>query len=465
MHPPTDGPAHRILNGLSAVQRDILLHPAAVRQVIAAAGSGKTRTVIALAEHAIQGQGLAPESVLFLSFSRKAVEEIRSRLSPETRARIEVSTFHAFCFRRLPEIDPTLPDGRVQVLGEAERDAFLRREMAALGPELGGTPYELLLRRPDIFRRAFPTAAMRVFRALATHKRRTGQLEYEDLIQRMLVSLARPTAAANRLRTAFRLVIVDEFQDTDPAQLRFLKLMKPERLVVVGDDWQAIYGFRGADVRPFLDFPRHFRGAARLRLAENYRSFRPIMDLGSRIIRASRRRLRKKVSAIRGSAPRPGLPVTSLAIASGGEARFVAELPPECDAIVLVRSNFRRRLWIHAGLQSERVLTIHRAKGLEFPAVFLDLIAGWSGRGGRTDDDEELRIAYVGVTRAMNLLCVLHAHEYRQGDATARVLEAARRGLKSVTAEGLAGLVAREKRLRSETGKITCQEGPGRKGR
>ena len=453
MEPCTTPPGGTLLAGLSAVQCGIVEHPGAIRQVIAAAGSGKTRTVIALAEHSVVTTGLRPEQILFLSFSRKAVQEIRARLPSDIAVGLEVSTFHSFCYRHLPEVDPAFATRRIQVLGQKEREHFLLAQMAALGALLEGTPHELLLRRPDLFRREFPEAAMHVFRALAAHKRNTGCLEYEDLIQRMLAAVAAGGPAVDALRLRYRLLIVDEFQDTDPAQLRFLKLMRPEKLVVVGDDWQAIYGFRGADVRPFLEFARHFRGAARLRLAENYRSLRPIADLGSRIIKASHKKLRKKVTAVRGSAPRPGLPVASLALANQDEARFVRGLPPDCDAVVLVRSNFRRRLWLQAGYPADRVSTIHRAKGLEFPVVFLDLVAGWSGRGGdATDPDEELRIAYVGVTRAMNFLCVLHAPSYRDGNPAARILAAARAGLIASDEREVHSLLARERDFRAHRG-------------
>ncbi len=414
------------LGGLSPMQRSIVEHRAPVRQVIAAAGSGKTKTVIALAEHAALSDGVPPERILFLSFSRKAVAEIRSRLRPELAARMEVSTFHSFCYRRLPEVDASLRGRRVMVLGEKEKETFLLDQLRQLGPALQGTPYELLLRRPDVFRREFPGEALRVFRALAAHKRATGQLEYDDLISRMVAAVGRPGPDVEALRERYRLVIVDEFQDTDPRQLRFLKLLNPPKLVVVGDDWQAIYGFRGADVRPFLDFRRHFRDAARLRLSENYRSLRPIIELGIRIIRSSRRKLRKRVTAVRGRAPRPGLPVLSLQLPTGGESALVRLLPANCDAFLLVRSNFRRRLWARAGFPAERVLTIHRAKGLEFPVVFLDLAGGWTGRGGANDDtDEELRIAYVGVTRAQNLLCLLGASSHREVDHARRILSIA----------------------------------------
>lgn len=434
-----------MLRSLSGPQRAIVTSNAAVLQVIAAAGSGKTRTVISLAEYSV-ATGCPPEAILLLSFSRKAVAEIRSRLCPGVREKIEVSTFHSFCYRRLAQIDPQNARQKIDLIAEEERLRFLHERLVEEGAHLQGTPFELLLGNPALFRRRYPASSMRVFRAFANYKRTTGRLEYDDLIVKMLIGLKSKTPEAERLRHRYRLIIVDEFQDTDPSQLKFLKLMRPQRLVVVGDDWQAIYGFRGADVKPFLDFSRHFRGAARLRLAENYRSLRPITIAGNHIIKRTSRRLRKKVVAVRGA--RGSNAVCALSTEPGEEAVFVRRFSP-IDCMLLVRSNFRRRLWIELGWPADRVSTIHRAKGLEYRLVFLDLAAGWTGRGKDNEQrsprelhDEELRICYVGITRARDFLCVLHREQYRAGDGTGLIFEALRPLLRTVTTAELRTILA-----------------------
>lgn len=428
------------LRGYSRAQLRVILESAAVKQVVAAAGSGKTRTVIGLIEHTLRKRPDDRRRILLLSFSRRAVGELRQRLPADLTRGVEISTFHSFCFRWLTSLDPTARrSGGVRLITEEDKQEFMRALLAgetqtpagdnqasdADPPELdvGGIPFALLFKDPARFRRQFPEVAFEVFRRFYAYKRESGLLEYEDLVQRMLAGLRQGVPGVETLRARYQMIVVDEFQDTDPQQLEFLRLMNPPRLTVVGDDWQAIYAFRGATVAPFLNFRDVFAGVRIFRLAENYRSLRPIVRLGNRLIRASRRQLRKRVRAVRG--PGPGLPVLAYAIAPGQESRllpFCADLGPEFR--ILVRTNFRRQRWLLAGFAPEQVLTIHKAKGLEFPVVFVDLIGGWSesdpGGGGNSTagsspPDEEVRVLYVAASRAENLLVILRNPFARNG--------------------------------------------------
>lgn len=422
-----------------------------MKQVIAAAGSGKTRTVIGLVEYRLRQRLERAGRVLLLSFSRKAAGEIRERLPDDLRGAAEISTFHSFCYRHLMRLDPVWRRRPPRLLDEAEKQDFLFAELRRWRDAIGGIPFETLLRRPALFRAQFPEAAFHVYRALAVWKRESERIEYEDLIERMLDGLERRADHLEELRRGYDLIIVDEFQDTDPRQLEFLRSMQAPRLVVVGDDWQAIYGFRGATLQPFLDFARHFRGARQYRLAENYRSTTDIVRTGNRAIKASSHQLRKRVVAVRGRGPR--LPVLRIETPAGRESELVAELGTECDFRVLVRSNFRREIWIQAGLPAERVLTIHKSKGLEFPVVLLDLVGGWSGALEAEEDDrvpdEEIRVLYVGLSRAENLLVILRKDGYRPGDPERNLLERAlSRGSRRVRPEALPAFLEQERRYR-----------------
>ncbi|MEQ9367241.1 MAG: ATP-dependent helicase, partial [Leptospirales bacterium] len=354
------------LSGYSPAQLRVILSETKIKQVVAAAGSGKTRTVVGLIEHSLRSDPqrifVDDRRILLLSFSRRAVGELRARIPGDLLARVEVSTFHSFCFRWLSRLQAgagDAKDGRapLRLITDAERDDFLRACLAAGDFDTGGIPFAMLFKDPDRFRNLFPVAADRVFRRYRAYRRATGLLEYDDLVRRMLEGLRGDSAGFPALRARFPLIVVDEFQDTDPDQLEFLQLMRPARLTVVGDDWQAIYAFRGASVGPFLDFPRSFRGVGVFRLAENYRSLKPIVRLGNRLIRASRRQLRKRVRAPRGKGP--GLPVLGYALESGREQRLAVDCGGELlkDIRILVRTNFRRLRWIQAGFDPDRVLT------------------------------------------------------------------------------------------------------------
>lgn len=405
-------------NQYSGPQLEIIAGTESRKQVVAAAGSGKTRTVIGLV-HFRLGQGLeAPGKVLLLTFSRKAAKEMKERLPAFCREAVEISTFHSFCYRHIASKHPDRSPGKITIIEEEEKNAFLAEQLKQYENEIGGIPFELLIAKDELFRELFPSIAMKVFRAFYAYKRLTGKTEYEDLIEIMLSDLSCGKDWAMRLKTNYDFILVDEFQDTDPRQLEFLKCMDPKRLVVVGDDWQSIYGFRGADVRPFLNFPKIFKGTKRFDLAENYRSLKNIVTAGNAVIRNSSKQIRKKVTAVRGKGP--GFANLSVEIAAGSEERLV-QILEHSEFMILTRSNFRLRRWIRAGVSEQQCMTIHKSKGLEFPVVLLDITGGWGGEESALLTDEEIRVAYVAVTRAENLFCCITASQYSQ-DSTERII-------------------------------------------
>jgi DNA helicase-2/ATP-dependent DNA helicase PcrA len=387
---------------LSKSQKSIVTALSPVIQVIAAAGSGKTRTVVELVEERLR-QGFArPGRVLLLSFSRKACAEIRARLSPDARSAVVVSTFHALAFAWMRRARP------VSIITDTQKEQFLAEYLRS--KDTGGVPVAVLLKNKRAFFQHMPRLCFDSHRAFACHKRRTGALEFDDLVRGLLRGLA--SGEFEELKDAYDLVVVDEFQDTDAEQLAFLRLLRPRQLVVVGDDYQSIYSFRGSNPEIFLKFGRHFPGVQRFFLTENYRSYRQITDCGNQVIRHARDRLKKRVVSVRGS--RPSLPASALALRPGEES---ALLPLMNAAVVLCRSNHRRLSWLRAGLPPDRVLTIHASKGLEFPFVFLDVTGGYSSlRGISRVPDEEVRIAYVGLTRAENFLAVMFDPQSSDGE-------------------------------------------------
>lgn len=398
----------QLLPGFSVAQSRIIQSDAPRKQIVAAAGSGKTRTVIGLTQWRFE-QGLErPGRFLLLSFSRKACGELRDRLPVSLRPAVEIRTFHSFCYHRLQEVHPLHSRRPIQILEEDERNRFLADCLRQHPQEIGGIPFSLLYRHRDLFYRSFPELAMRTYRALHAYKRDRGLVEYDDLIDVLLRGLRTEEPWTQHMRRRYDMILVDEFQDTDPQQLAFLQCMQMQRLMVVGDDWQAIYGFRGATVQPFLDFRKTFRCSRVFRLGENYRSLSQIVKAGSTLIRRSSRQLRKSVRSVRGRGP--DLPTVALSLGDTEEQGFVSMLRAFEGWVMLTRSNFRRQIWIDAGAPAEQVLTVHRAKGLEFPVVFLDIMGGWSGE--QSLSDEEIRIAYVGLTRAENLFCCVRRQKY-----------------------------------------------------
>lgn len=397
------------LDGFSKPQRAIITDEHPVKQVIAAAGSGKTRTIIGLVTYRLMRGLEEPGGVLMLTFSRKAAAEMRERLPGTLREAVEISTFHSFAYRWLTALHPELSLRRVSIIEEEAKRIFYSEHFRENADLIGGIPFAFLMNSPRIFQSLFPELYSLVTKAFDEFKKREGLLEYSDLIRILVQDLQRREAYLYALRTRYGLILVDEFQDTDPEQMKFLLEMNAPRIAVVGDDWQAIYSFRGATVEPFFNFRKSFKNVRVYRLSENYRSVSEIVKLGNRVIRSSSRQLKKRVVSARGKGERRCL--CALPIFSGGEAELICHIPSECDYRILARSNFRCGVWRIAGIPEERIMTVHRAKGLEFDTIFLDLIGGWSGYDPSTEsagNDEEIRIAYVGLTRAKNRLIILY---------------------------------------------------------
>lgn len=398
----------------SRAQQTIIEDNAQIKQVIAAAGSGKTRTVIGLVQHAVQRQSVHDGEILILSFTRKACGELKERLA-SVGMTVEVNTFHAFALQAIKGHHPIYSKASVSVISDEEKLLFFSTKLRQHADEIGGIPFEVLLKRKAEFRRLFPELSMKVFREFYAYKRLHNKLEYDDLVSILLHELESQKEWTNVVRNRFPMIIVDEFQDTDPGQLRFLQLMQPQRLITVGDDYQAIYSFRDATVGPFLNFKRLFPKAKLFRLDENYRSVADIIELSNRWIRQSSKQINKRVVAMRRSPGRSRVLLSlNVTTQNSSDMRLIFESLP--DAVLLTRTN-RRRIFLQRewGIPHDRVMTIHRSKGLEFKIVFLDMAAGWGGsdREDQSIRDEEIRVAYVGMTRAMDTLVILHKDAYR----------------------------------------------------
>lgn len=277
--------------------------------VLAGPGTGKTTTLVELVAQRIASGEVTPDQVLMLTFSRKAAEELRQRVAARLGggAGVTASTFHAWCYALLrAHADPEVFASPPTLMTAAESDAVLAELLA--GHEASTWPAEL---RPALRTRGFATELGAFLGALAA-----GTLTTHDL-RKLAVSADRPlwgrvaevldeygevTDAANltdyaelvvrtsalldvpdrldAVRDRLRLVVVDEYQDTDPAQVEVLrKLVGPgQQLVAVGDHDQSIYAFRGADAEGVGLFPRHFPGAQVTVLGTTRRFGRQIRD-------------------------------------------------------------------------------------------------------------------------------------------------------------------------------------------
>jgi DNA helicase-2/ATP-dependent DNA helicase PcrA len=297
VHRPSSGlPQSDLLSELNDAQREAVLTTDRPLIIVAGPGAGKTRTLTTRIAYLIREQGVDPASVLAITFTNKAAQEMRERLEalvgPEIAARITISTFHAFGAEILREklgdefsiLDETQREKLVKGLflgpnGKARR-RFLKQLSTAkqhlLGPDDSGLA-ELCPDDPD-----FPIR----YRAYQDALARDNALDFDDLIFRTVRLLAEDENALRALQARYRWISVDEYQDLNLGQYRLLRLLTAggANLCVIGDPDQAIYGFRGADYRFFLRFQEDYPTARKIILQQNYRSAAAILDAAQQVI-------------------------------------------------------------------------------------------------------------------------------------------------------------------------------------
>jgi len=312
--PPLQSP-DQLLEDLNPPQREAVLHGEGPLLVLAGAGSGKTRVITRRVAHLVLAHRVAPWRILAVTFTNKAAREMRERLEKllgPWSSELNVATFHsasATILRREAEkvgltrsfviyddsdqlqlVKRAMREERVDPVLNP-RDVLHRIDVeknAGRGPSLEGID-------PDDYR---GLAVQRAYRAYQELLRAANAVDFGDLILLLVELLRKDEEVRAKYRGRFQHVLVDEFQDTNPVQYELLQLLAPppaSNLVVVGDDDQSIYRWRGAQVSNILDFPDVYRGARVVKLEQNYRSDGNILDAANAVIAQNPRRMPKKL--------------------------------------------------------------------------------------------------------------------------------------------------------------------------
>jgi DNA helicase II / ATP-dependent DNA helicase PcrA len=296
-----------VLEELNEEQRQAAAHPGGPLLILAGAGTGKTRTLVARAAWLCE-QGVPPNRILLLTFTRRAADDMLSRAAPRARSasgRITGGTFHAIAHRIIREhaeafslppeftvIDPAdtadLLDARREEHGLVSTQR--RAPRAAVCADIYTRCVNTQLTVADVVRRGFPWCAdytgqlADLFRGYVAHKRGHALVDFDDLLLLWRAALADP-AAGPVLRGMFDAVLVDEYQDVNAVQADIVRLLAPEAgcLTCVGDDAQAIYSFRGADPEHLHRLAGDFPGLTTVRLARNYRSRQAVLRLANAV--------------------------------------------------------------------------------------------------------------------------------------------------------------------------------------
>jgi len=332
--------------------------------------------------------------IAVITFSRRAAQELRERFGAAGVTVGYCGTMHALAWKLIRQSE-----------AYAQRPVRINRHAGELQSSLIRKLFPGYAHIPDkiLTGKGFLSESERGL--LNEHYqnllRESDQTDFDGLI----LNATRLNLGADK----FDVVFVDEFQDTSPDQVEFIHSLTPQKLFVVGDDWQSIYRFRGADVSITQSFPRHFPGARRAYLKKNYRSGRAIVRLGNRVIRESSTYVRKRLKAEQKTSHRTQLFLSAKDDVAAIWQDFLAARGRHPLAnekwTVLVRTNAMRLLLEKIAPPELEIMTIHKSKGLEFDHVAVFGVARHVMPHRENDRDEEVRILYVALTRARKYLC------------------------------------------------------------
>ncbi len=297
----------RYLEDLNPEQREATEHVEGPLLVLAGAGSGKTRVLTARICHLIHAHGVPPDRILAVTFTNKAAGEMRERigrmLGADPRG-MWVGTFHALGARLLRRHVDRLGWDRAFSIFDADQSLRLVKSVQeavgidpkrwnpkAIRGEMSNAKNQLVSARQfamdnegsfDLFART----VAKVYPEYQKTLEHQNAFDFDDLLVKPVELFEQVPALLEQYQERFQFILVDEYQDTNRAQYRFVELLAERHgnLMVVGDDDQSIYGWRGADIRNILDFEEGFPGARIVRLERNYRSTQSILDAANHVI-------------------------------------------------------------------------------------------------------------------------------------------------------------------------------------
>ena len=332
---------------LNPAQFEAVYHNSGPLLVIAGAGSGKTRTLTYRAARLVD-EGHPPETILLLTFTRKAAGEMllrASRLLDHRCRRIAGGTFHAFANSMLKRYAAALDfPNSYSIIDRPDAEnliGFVVKEKIDT-PRFGAFPRKKTL--ADIFSKTankdtaledivdaeyphfFPylEVLQEILAGYTALKKQQAVMDYDDLLNNLWILLERHPEVRDRITARYRHVMVDEYQDTNRVQARIVRRLAGDHhnIMVVGDDSQSIYSFRGADFRNIMEFPTLFPGTRVITLEENYRSAEPILSLTNRLIDQAIEKYPKVLFSQRGGERPPQLVHTG---SENSQSRFVVD--------------------------------------------------------------------------------------------------------------------------------------------
>ncbi|HEX7963518.1 MAG TPA: UvrD-helicase domain-containing protein [Candidatus Saccharimonadales bacterium] len=374
-----------LLTGLNPEQRRAVETTEGPLLIQAGAGSGKTKTLTHRIAYILAGQKATPWNILAVTFTNKAAKEMRERVanllgqSADNRGFMPyMGTFHSICVRLLRQDGEHIGIPRTFVIfDESDRQAAVKQASKQLRIDEKSFPPRVLASIISTAKNDMTTPADMAEAAGSTPAHRTAAkvyplyekalkdasaLDFDDLINRTVYLLQTKPQVRAKWREQFKYIMIDEYQDTNTAQYKLVKMLTGahQNIAVVGDDWQSIYSWRGADFRNILNFEHDYPDCTVIKLEQNYRSTKSILDAAHKIITKNLQRSDKELWTDAGD----GLPVQLLQVngeRAEGEA-IVRRVRNAVDAglrrfnhfAVLYRTNAQSRsieeTFIHYGI-------------------------------------------------------------------------------------------------------------------
>ena len=307
---------NQILQMLNDKQKEAVLATEGPVLILAGAGSGKTRVLVHRIAYLINTLGVMPGSILAITFTNKAADEMRSRVDDMIgfgSREIWVMTFHACCVRILRRHAEELGYTRYFTIYDTDdqltvmKEIFKRRgvdskkfkEKGILNM-ISSAKNELIT--PDQYAKMtrgdlYGDLISDLYEEYAKRLKENNAMDFDDLIMKTVELFEKHPDILEIYRERFKYIMVDEYQDTNTAQFRFVSLLaeKYRNLCVVGDDDQSIYRFRGANIKNILNFEQIFPDSKVVKLEQNYRSTQNILDAANEVIRNNRGRKAKRL--------------------------------------------------------------------------------------------------------------------------------------------------------------------------
>ncbi|MBL8241832.1 MAG: UvrD-helicase domain-containing protein [Bryobacterales bacterium] len=362
------------LAGLNPRQAEAVAHTEGPLLILAGAGSGKTRVITHRIGHLIKAKGVYPASILAVTFTNKASKEMRDRVAkvmrePDPNRLPRVSTFHSFCVRtlrrdgaRLAEIRPNFTT-TFNIYDDDDQLSLMKAIYKTLGLDEKFMQYRAAMSRISTAKSAKETPAdfykqtadprmsrlAVIYEQYEARLQQANALDFDDLLLETVRLFSYDVELRRRYNDFLEYLMIDEYQDTNRTQYELMRLLSATRsnVAVVGDEDQSIYSWRGADIRNILDFENDYPNATVIRLEQNYRSTKNILEAAGAVVENNTQRKGKKLW----TDSEGGDKVTVFEALDGeNEALYIADqinkalgANPDDRAAVLYRTNFQSR--------------------------------------------------------------------------------------------------------------------------